>query len=86
MAERVMRPYFLLGQDSDFPSVDPSAGAVFWTYQYGHQIPTPGGLYPAVEARDVRRDHAALIRTLGAAGTVLLKNTNGTLPLKNETN
>ncbi|KAI0348700.1 beta-glucosidase [Trametopsis cervina] len=30
---------------------------------------------------DVSADHATLIRTIGAASTVLLKNTNGTLPL-----
>lgn len=31
---------------------------------------------------DVRADHKELIRELGAAGTVLLKNVNKTLPLK----
>jgi beta-glucosidase len=31
---------------------------------------------------DVRDDHAQLVRELGAAGTVLLKNTNNTLPLQ----
>ena len=31
---------------------------------------------------DVRDDHAQLIRELGAAGIVLLKNNNNTLPLK----
>lgn len=31
---------------------------------------------------DVREDHAALIREIGSAGTVLVKNVNGTLPLK----
>ncbi|KAF2855945.1 glycoside hydrolase family 3 protein [Plenodomus tracheiphilus IPT5] len=30
---------------------------------------------------DVREDHAALIREIGAAGTVLVKNVNSTLPL-----
>ncbi|KAK7414926.1 hypothetical protein QQX98_006251 [Neonectria punicea] len=32
---------------------------------------------------NVQADHAALIRTIGAAGTILVKNANGTLPLKN---
>ncbi|KAK1475190.1 glycosyl hydrolase family 3 N terminal domain-containing protein [Colletotrichum tamarilloi] len=32
---------------------------------------------------DVQDDHASLIRQIGAAGTVLVKNTNHTLPLKN---
>ncbi|KAH7355787.1 beta-glucosidase-like protein [Pyrenochaeta sp. MPI-SDFR-AT-0127] len=31
---------------------------------------------------DVREDHASLIREIGAAGTVLVKNVNNTLPLK----
>lgn len=35
---------------------------------------------------DVRDDHAALIRELGAAGIVLLKNTNNTLPLSTPAN
>lgn len=32
---------------------------------------------------DVRDDHASLIREIGAAGTVLVKNVNNTLPLQN---
>ncbi|QBZ53512.1 hypothetical protein PoMZ_09198 [Pyricularia oryzae] len=32
--------------------------------------------------RNVQRDHARLIRRIGAAGTVLVKNVNKTLPLK----
>jgi beta-glucosidase len=32
---------------------------------------------------DVQEDHASLIREIGAAGTVLVKNTNNTLPLRN---
>ncbi|GJC79776.1 putative beta-glucosidase G [Colletotrichum liriopes] len=83
MAERVMRPYFLLGQDEDYPPVDPSSGASFLVYQYGHNSGMPYN-FPAVPARDVRGDHAQLIREVGAAGTVLLKNTNGILPLKNQ--
>lgn len=31
---------------------------------------------------DVRGDHASLIREIGAAGTVLVKNINNTLPLR----
>lgn len=84
MATRVMAPYFRLGQDKDFPTPDPSSGAAFLTYTYGHESPL-AALYPAGPARDVRTDHAQGIRELGAAGTVLLKNLNGTLPLSNET-
>jgi beta-glucosidase len=84
MARRVMTPYFLLGQDKDFPTVDPASGAIFLTYQYGHESPL-AAFYPEVPARDVRGQHAKLIREIGAAGTVLLKNVNNTLPLYNRT-
>ena len=84
MAERVMRPYFLLHQDDGFPSVDPSSGPVFSAYQSGHKSQPYLGGYPLVPARNVRGNHKENIRKLGAAATVLLKNTNGTLPLKEE--
>lgn len=83
MAERVLTPYFLLGQDNNYPTVDPASGASFAIYQYGHKSQLLLN-YEQVPARDVRGNHAKLIRKLGAAGTVLLKNVNGTLPLKNQ--
>lgn len=79
MVRRIMTPYFLLGQDKDYPTVDPSAYFVLAT-TYGISLPNE------VPARDVRGNHSAFIRTLGAAGTVLLKNTNSTLPLKSPMN
>lgn len=85
MAKRVMSPYFRLGQDDSFPTVDPATGPVFLTYQYGHQSPL-SAYYPEVDARDVRGEHASIIREIGAAGTVLVKNVNGALPLKNSSN
>jgi len=85
MAERVMTPYFRLGQDKDYPTMDPSSGAVFLAYQYGQDSPL-FAYYPKIAARDVRAGHADVIRQVGAAGTVLLKNTNGILPLQNRTN
>ncbi|KAK1634842.1 glycosyl hydrolase family 3 N terminal domain-containing protein [Colletotrichum phormii] len=85
MATRVLTPYFLLGQDKEFPSIDPSSGAAFLRYQYGHQIAIPSS-YAEVPARDVRGNHAELIREIGAGGTVLLKNVNGTLSLTDELN
>ncbi|KAF2008822.1 glycoside hydrolase family 3 protein [Aaosphaeria arxii CBS 175.79] len=85
MAKRVMAPYFLLGQDQNYPTVDPSSGAVFSVYQYGHGYSLPF-TYPEVEARGVRGNHSDIIRQVGAAGTVLLKNKNGALPLKDRMN
>ncbi|KAI0018800.1 beta-glucosidase-related glycosidase [Xylariomycetidae sp. FL0641] len=80
MVIRTMAPYFLLGQDQDFPSVDPSSADLntfspksTWTQEW----PLNGE-----RSRDVRGDHGKLIREHGAAATVLLKNKNGTLPLK----
>ncbi|KAI0454888.1 glycoside hydrolase family 3 protein [Xylaria acuta] len=85
MAKRVLAPYFRLGQDQDFPTVDPANGPIFAVYQYGHQSPLLAS-YPEVDSRDVRGEHAEVIREIGSAGTVLLKNVDGILPLKNVTN
>ncbi|KAJ8124262.1 hypothetical protein O1611_g9379 [Lasiodiplodia mahajangana] len=85
MATRVMTPYFRLGQDHGFPTLDPASGPVFIVYQLGRQSLSQFPLFSSgeeVEARDVRGDHAGVIREIGSAGTVLLKNVNGTLPLK----
>jgi beta-glucosidase len=79
MVLRIMTPYFYLGQDKGYPSIDPSSGDL-------------NGLYPPLyrydwnltgtRNRDVRDAHAELIRNLGAQSAVLLKNVNGALPLK----
>jgi beta-glucosidase len=74
----IMTPYFYLGQDADFPLIDgytPRLG-FFGALGYSHNFTL--GL--TVDVR--HRKHANLIWDLGAAGTVLLKNTNGALPLK----
>lgn len=84
MATRVMTPYFRLHQDRDFPATDPATGPTLLVTQLGHGSPLAGA-YAEVPALDVRADHARGIRELGAAGTVLLKNVNGALPLTNET-
>lgn len=81
MILRVLTPYYHLGQDVDFPVIDEST--------------VPWSIYPREDWRynftlgplvDVRAQHAKIIRDLGAAGTVLLKNVNGTLPLKEPRN
>ncbi|RBQ80421.1 hypothetical protein VDGD_03973 [Verticillium dahliae] len=84
MARRVLTPYFYLKQDEDFPSIDPSTGFVFArTYNYPDIYLTGAGMDPnnPPPARDVRANHADIVRKVAAAGTVLLKNTNNVLPL-----
>jgi len=56
-----------VGQDNNFPATNFNA----WN------INASGSTHVNVQA-----DHATLIRTIGAASTVLLKNVNGALPLK----
>ena len=81
MVLRIMTPYYFLGQDSNYPPIDNSTGGLnfFPPENYKHNF-TFG---PVV---DVRKDHGSHIRKLGAAATVLLKNTKNTLPLKEPKN
>ena len=76
MVRRIMTPFFYLGQTS-YPSIDPSNEVVSdsdpSTYTAQFDISGPS-------FRDVRDDHAVLIREIGGASSVLLKNT-GSLPL-----
>ncbi|TFY82692.1 hypothetical protein EWM64_g1318 [Hericium alpestre] len=67
MATRILAAWYLLGQDSGFPAVNFDA----WN------LNAPVNTHVNVQA-----DHASLIRTIGAASTVLLKNVNNALPLK----
>ncbi|TDZ37458.1 putative beta-glucosidase G [Colletotrichum spinosum] len=80
MIVRIMTPYYWLGQDKDFPSIDPSGGDLntfspkkTWIREFN---------LTGERSRDVRENHGELIRKHGAASIVLLKNENGTLPLK----
>lgn len=71
-------PYFWLNQDN-YPAIDGSTPGTqkTWsqdTYRYNYTY--------GPSSVDVRADHKNLIREIGAAGTVLLKNVNKTLPLK----
>ncbi|RDW90700.1 beta-glucosidase [Aspergillus mulundensis] len=80
MIVRIMTPYYWLGQDKDFPSVDPAAA------DYNTFSP-PDTWYQDFDlsgerSRDVRGNHGALIRKQAAEATVLLKNKNNALPLK----
>ncbi|KAH9856097.1 glycoside hydrolase superfamily [Lenzites betulinus] len=68
MAERILASWYLLEQDKNYPQV--SFNAFFMND-------------PATnEHVDVQADHFKVVREIGAAGTVLLKNSGGALPLK----
>ncbi|KAF8595923.1 beta-glucosidase [Ceratobasidium sp. AG-I] len=67
MAERIVAAWYLLGQDESFPEVNFDA--------FRPQDPFNKHV-------DVQEDHYKLVREMGAASTVLLKNVNGSLPLK----
>jgi beta-glucosidase len=80
MIIRQMTPYYWLGQDVDYPTVDPSTGWLNtfspvkdWERDWNLTGPS---------SRDVREDHGEHIRKHGAAATILLKNENNALPLK----
>ena len=80
MVQRIMTPFFFLGQDKDYPLVDPSS-ADLNTFS---PISTWLQDWPMNGTRsvDVRADHGEFIRKLGASSIVLLKNENSSLPLK----
>ncbi|KAG6902651.1 hypothetical protein C0995_013776 [Termitomyces sp. Mi166 len=69
MATRVLAGWYFLHQDaSSFPAVNFNAN-------------NPGDI-TTNEHIDVQDDHFKIVREIGAASTVLLKNENGALPLK----
>ncbi|KAF2215796.1 glycoside hydrolase family 3 protein [Cercospora zeae-maydis SCOH1-5] len=82
MARRIMTPYFHLKQETQYPPIDGSTpdlqGDSVADYKYNFTL-GPSNV-------DVRDQHAQHIRELGAAGIVLLKNVNGTLPLDKPAN
>lgn len=82
MVLRIMTPYYFLNQDSGFPPVDGYTPRIGFyprsNYVYNFT------LGPIVDVR--QQEHATSIRNLGAAGTVLLKNFNSSLPLKKPMN
>lgn len=68
MATRIVAAWYLLGQDQEeYPGVNFNF--------FDQNDPTTGPV------RDVKHDHASLIKELGSASTVLLKNEDGALPL-----
>lgn len=82
MVRRIMTPYFYLKQQTQYPPIDGSSpdlqGDSIADYTYNFTL-GPSNV-------DVRDQHAQRIRGLGAAGIVLLKNVNNTLPLDKPAN
>ncbi|KAH0847529.1 hypothetical protein AYO21_01437 [Fonsecaea monophora] len=75
MIRRIMTPYFYLNQN-EYPPIDglePTLNSDSPPYQHPFTL--------GASNVDVRSGHGQLIRDIAAAGTVLLKNTNGALPL-----
>lgn len=78
MVRRVVTPYYYLKQDeATYPTPDPSN-----LYVLGNSYGVDMGLSELPAGRDVRGNHSQLIRNIGSAGTVLLRNENNTLPLE----
>ncbi|KAM3068685.1 beta-glucosidase [Clarireedia jacksonii] len=79
MAMRIMAAYFKVGLTLDEPPIN-FASWTLDTYGPIHYAANKG--YQQINFHvDVRGDHGALIRKIGARSTVLLKNTNNALPL-----
>lgn len=84
MIIRIMTPYYWLGQDQDYPEVDPSSADLntfsprsTWIREFN---------LTGKRSRDVRGNHAELIRKVAAQATILLKNEKQALPLKKPKN
>ena len=80
MVARIMTPYYFLGQDVDYPLIDPDSADLNTFSPRDTWFKT--FVLNGTRGVDVRDDHNILIRELGAASTVLLKNANNVLPLK----
>jgi len=72
MVTRTMAAFFKMGQDSGYPPVN-------FDYNFENTLNSNGMVVN--EHVNVQADHFKLIREIGGASTILLKNTNGALPL-----
>ena len=76
---RIIAAWYYVGRDTHAVPINFDSWTTD-TFSYQHFVASEG--YGLVnEHVDVRGDHANLIRQIGSASTVLLKNVNGTLPL-----
>lgn len=80
MAVRIMAGFFYVDRPVERDPINFSSWLTD-TYGYEYWYSSEGQWTQVNEHVDVRGNHSAVIRELGAASTVLLKNTNGTLPL-----
>ena len=87
MAERIIAAWYLLGQDDNYPDGAWLCRCFLPLYSSTNDLRTVnfnGWLSndPATnEHVDVQSDHFKVVREIGAASTVLLKNVAGALPL-----
>ena len=77
MARRIMTPYYHLNQNETVAAIDGASEILgFYPQPFAYNFTTgPANV-------DVRADHAHLIREIGSAGMVLLKNNDNVLPLQ----
>ncbi|KAH6668439.1 putative beta-glucosidase A [Halenospora varia] len=80
MTVRIMSAYYKVGRDTAKVPVNFNS----WSLEtYGYQHPKAKEDYTQINYHvNVQDDHVKLIREIGGASTVLLKNTNNALPLK----
>ena len=76
MVTRTFAAYYKMGQDQDYPK--PNYNQLTFDTYYQGQL--------ANEHIDVQADHYKIIREIGAASVIMLKNVNQTLPLNASVN
>ncbi|MCJ1478274.1 hypothetical protein MMC13_006951 [Lambiella insularis] len=76
---RILAAWYYVGRDTKQVPINFDSWSLA-TYGYEHPL-VGGDMILINEHVDVRDDHAAIVRDIGSASTVLLKNTNSALPL-----